>query len=299
MMTTMTEWQINRREDELPLLDALALRVPAAPRALLRQLCKKQRVAVNSCSAQAEQVVRAGETLSVRNSLRWCECLDQSHLRPGQILYEDMQCMVIDKPAGLAVHRALGHDDNLLQRVGDFLRLRGETFRVAPIHRLDIGTSGAVLIGKGRASASQLGKMIMARLATKRYLAMVAGGIAQPGELTSLVPAKGSRKDALTRFRPVAAAGSYTLLELELVTGRRHQIRRQLAEAGWPILGDTRYGGKTMPGLARMFLHCHHLTFQQPSTAASVAIFSPLPEELQDFMRALGFPREFSGEAVG
>ena len=297
MMTVMTEWKINQRETDLPLLDALALRVPAAPRALLRQLCKKQRVAVDSCNAAAEQIVHAGETISVRSSLRWRECLEQSRLQPGQILYEDKHCMVIDKPARLAVHRALGHDDNLLQRIADFLRLRGETFKVAPIHRLDIGTSGAVLIGKGRASASQLGKMIMAGLATKHYLAMVSGSISLPGELTSPVPAKGSHKAALTRFRPITGSGSCTLMELELVTGRRHQIRRQLAEAGCPVLGDTRYGGTVMPGLARIFLHCHQLIFQQPETGAMISINSAVPEELQEHMQALGFPREFPRRA--
>ena len=297
MMTAMTEWKINQRETDLSLLDALALRVPAAPRALLRQLCKKQRVAVDSCSAAAEQIVHAGETISVRSSLRWCECLEQSRLQPGQILYEDGRCMVIDKPARLAVHHALGHDDNLLQRVADFLRLRGETFRVAPIHRLDIGTSGAVLIGKGRASASQLGKMIMAGLATKRYLAMVSGSITLPGDLTSAVPAKGNHKAALTRFRPIAGSGNCTLLELELVTGRRHQIRRQLTEAGWPVLGDTRYGSAVMPGLDRIFLHCHQLTFQQPETGAMISISSTLPVELQELMQRLGFPRELPRQA--
>ncbi len=293
----MTNWKINQRESGLPLLDALALRVPAAPRALLRQLCKKRRIAVDDSIAAAGQVVHAGETISVRNSVRWCECIEQSRLQPGEILFEDKYCMVIDKPARLAVHRALGHDDNLLQRVADFLRLRGEAFRVAPIHRLDIGTSGAVLIGKGRASASQLGKMIMAGQATKCYLAMVAGRITLPGELTSLVPAKGKRKTALTRFRPIAGSGSYTLLELELVTGRRHQIRRQLAEAGWPILGDTRYGGTTMPDLARIFLHCHQLTFQKPESGASISINSKLPLELQDLMQRLGIPRKLPGQA--
>jgi 23S rRNA-/tRNA-specific pseudouridylate synthase len=204
---------------------------------------------------------------------------------------------VIDKPAGLAVHRAPGHDDNLLQRVTDFLRLRGETFRVSPAHRLDIGTSGAVLIGKGRAASGRLGKMIMAGQVAKRYLAMVSGSITEPGELTSPVPAKGRPKAALTRFRPVAAAGGCTLLELELVTGRRHQIRRQLAEAGCPVLGDTRYGGTVMPGLARIFLHCHQLIFQQPETGAMISINSALPEELQEHMQALGFPREFPRRA--
>ncbi len=86
------------------------------------------------------------------------ECLEQSRLQPEQLLYEDEQCIVLNKPTGLAIHRAQGHDDNLLWRVQDFLRLRSETFRVAPIHRLDIGTSGAVLFGKGHAAISLLGK---------------------------------------------------------------------------------------------------------------------------------------------
>jgi RluA family pseudouridine synthase len=298
-MTSVTEWQINRREADRPLLEALALRVPAAPRALLRQLCKKQRVFVNTRPAAAGQVVDAGATIRVRDSLRWCECLELSRLQPAQILYEDGQCMVIDKPAGLAVHRAPGHDDNLLQRVTDFLRLRGETFRVSPAHRLDIGTSGAVLIGKGRAASGRLGKMIMAGQVAKRYLAMVSGSITEPGELTSPVPAKGRPKAALTRFRPVAAAGGCTLLELELVTGRRHQIRRQLAESGWPVLGDRRYGGAGMPGLDRIFLHCHRLAFCPPAAGGSIAIDAHLPEELQHFMTTLGFPGELSWQAGG
>lgn len=288
----MTEWRINIREGDLPLLDALALRVPAAPRALLRQLCKKQRVAVDNAAAKADQPVRAGQKIRVKSSERWLECLEQSRLQPGQILYEDRYCLVIDKPAGLAIHRALGHDDDLLQRIGDFLRLRGETFRVAAIHRLDIGTSGAVLFGKGRAAISQLGKMIMAGQANKRYLALVDGQIDCAGELTSAVPAKGTSKDAMTRYAPLAAADGYTLLELELVTGRRHQIRRQLAEADWPIVGDTRYGGRTVKTMSRPFLHCHRLAFPQPEGGVRLDIRSPLPAELLALLMTIGLSWE-------
>ncbi len=292
MNTIMTEWQINIREANRTLLEALALRVPAAPQAFLRQLCKKQRVTVDGCQGSVEQSVHNGQTVSVKMSMRWLEFLEQSRLQPEQILYEDQHCMVINKPAGLAVHRALGHDDNLLHCIQDFLRWRGETFQVAPIHRLDIGTSGAVLFGKGRGSISQLGKMIMAGEATKRYLALVEGCIIVPGSLTSPVPAKGSSKDALTRFRPFANSAGYTLLELELLTGRHHQIRHQLAEANWPIVGDARYSGKVISGLNRPFLHCYQLVFRQPITDQTIEISCPLPGELVDLLHNLGFATE-------
>jgi 23S rRNA pseudouridine955/2504/2580 synthase len=258
----------------------------------LRQLCKKQRITVDSHVAEADRYVRAGEIITIKTSQRWLECLEQSRLQPEQILYEDGQCIVLNKPAGLAIHRAQGHDDNLLWRVQDFLRLRSETFRVAPIHRLDIGTSGAVLFGKGHAAISQLGKMIMAGQATKRYLALVSGCIAQPGELNSAVPAKGRTKESLSRFRPIDSTDEFTLLELELVTGRQHQIRHQLAVAGWPIIGDTRYQGKVVNGMNRPFLHCHHLAFPQPVTGAIIDVTCPLSEDLQEQLKALGFPEE-------
>lgn len=287
-----TEWRINLREADLPLLEALALRVPAAPRAFLRQLCKKQRVALNNRIAAAELCAPAGATVAVKATPRWLECLLQSRLAPERILYEDVQCLVIDKPAGLAVHHALGHDDNLMQRVRDFLHLRGENFQVAPVHRLDIGTSGAVLFGKGRAGISQLGRMIMANQASKRYLALVSGQVRRGGELTTAVPAKGSSKIALTRFRPIATSSGCTLLELELGTGRHHQIRHQLAAAGWPILGDRRYRGVLTAGLDRPFLHCHRLAFPQPARGAEVVVDCPLPGELQRLLTALAFRGE-------
>ncbi len=293
-MKDMTTWRINAHEGNLSLLDALALRVPAAPRGLLRQLCKKQRVTLNGCRTAAEQQVQAGQTIAVRSSQRWQECLEQSRLQPCQILYEDMQCLVLDKAAGLPVHRAFGHDDNLLRRVEEFLRLRRETFRVAAVHRLDIGTSGALLFGKGHAAISQLGKMIMAGAATKRYLAMVVGHTGRGGDLTSPVPARGATRAALTKYRSLVEAGGFTLLEMELVTGRQHQIRRQLAEAGWPILGDTRYGGPPLPDQSRIFLHCHQLTFPQPVSGNLITISAPLAMELQVIMRTLDFPSEFS-----
>jgi RluA family pseudouridine synthase len=286
----MTEWQINTIEDSLALSEALSLRVPSAPRAFLRQLCKKRRVSVNAQSATSDQIVHEGEVIIVKESDRWLECLNQAGLRPNELLYEDPQCVVINKSAGLAIHNAPGHDDDLLSRLKDFLRLRGETFQVAPIHRLDIGTSGAVLFGKGRASISWLGQTIMAGKVTKRYLALVEGEISQPGQLSSAVPAKGRIKEALTQYHPIKVGHGCTLLELELVTGRKHQIRRQLAESGWPILGDNRYNRKNLFEMTRPFLHCHLLIFPQPASGQTIKIHCSLPAELHTLLAGLDFP---------
>lgn len=288
----MTKWQINIREENLPLHEALALRIPTAPTAFLRQLCKKQRVVVNGAPATAEERTRAGETVAIKSSQRWCECLDKLPVQPGQILYEDSDCMVLDKPAGLAIHRANGHEDNLLHRVQDFLYLRKETFQVSPIHRLDIGTSGAVLFGKGRATIGRLGRMITSGRLNKRYLALVCGKLTEPGELNSDVHAKGKIKDALTRFKPLDSSERYTLLDLELITGRRHQIRYQLAEAGHPIIGDTRYRGKVINELNRPFLHCYFLSFPQPKEDHIITVKSQLPEDLKKLLSTLNFTAE-------
>ena len=285
----MTKWKINLREENLPIHEALALRVPTAPTAFLRQLCKKQRVTVNEDTAEASRLSSVGETIAVKNSQRWLECVEKLPVKPEQILYEDSDSIVLNKPAGLAIHRAVGHEDNLLHRVQDFLSLRKETFQVSPVHRLDIGTSGAVLFGKGRASISQLGQMMIAGQFSKSYLALVSGKLTESGELASEVPAKGKIKEALTRYKPLASTESYTLLELQLVTGRHHQIRHQLAVSGHPIIGDVRYRGELINELDRPFLHCHQLIFPRSNDERTITVKAPFPEDLTELLVALQF----------
>jgi 23S rRNA pseudouridine955/2504/2580 synthase len=288
----MTQWQINLREENLLLHEALALRVPTAPTAFLRQLCKKQRVSVNEDTAEASRLTRVGETIAVKNSQRWLECIEKLPVKPEQILYEDSASIVLNKPAGLAIHRAVGHEDNLLNRVQDFLSLRKENFQVSPVHRLDIGTSGAVLFGKGRAAISKFGQMLISGQFSKSYLALVSGKLIESGELDSEVPAKGKIKEALTTYKPLASTENYTLLELKLITGRHHQIRHQLAVSGHPIVGDVRYRGELINELDRPFLHCHQLTFPRSSDERATTVKAPFPEGLTALLVALQFAPE-------
>jgi 23S rRNA-/tRNA-specific pseudouridylate synthase len=207
--------------------------------------------------------------------------------------------MVVFKPAGLAVHQAVGHDDNLTSRVSRYLALRHAPYRAAPVHRLDIGTSGPVLFGKGREATGRYGRLLMAGRIGKGYLALVAGNVPVLGELATPVPEGGLPKPALTRYRRLATAGSLCLLELDLVTGRPHQARRQLADAGWPIVGDRRYGGRPWPRLGHPFLHSHRLSFPALATDQLRQIDCPLPPALAALLSGAGLelPPEFTGIA--
>lgn len=277
---TNHEWTVNPREAGLPLLEAVNLRIPAAPQSFLKQLARKQRILHNGEPGDEKIVARAGDIITLSPSLRLDQLVCASRINPGQILYEDKGCIVLDKPAGLMIHPAGGHDTDLLTDLKIFLRHRHETFQVSPVHRLDIGTSGPVLFGKGRASISALGKMLMAGEARKHYLALVCGHPPRQGVLDSHVPSHGKAKEARTRYRCLAEAQDHALLELQLITGRRHQIRQQLADAGWPIVGDSRYRGKPLPGLTHPFLHCCRLAFTHPDDGRIVKVTSALPDEL-------------------
>ncbi|OQY17291.1 MAG: hypothetical protein B6I36_09125, partial [Desulfobacteraceae bacterium 4572_35.1] len=202
---------------------------------------------------------------------------------PG-ILYESREILVVDKPSGIAVHAGVGHtEDNLTARVEKLLHSRGLRCCCAPVHRLDVGTSGPVVFGKGRRALAELGRLFMRAEVEKRYLALVAGKTPGSGVIHSSLHAKGKLKTAATSFEARWRNDTASLLELCLFTGRQHQIRRHLAAMGHPVYGDRRYGGPCPPQLQRMFLHCHSLCFADPFSAAVVSIVSELPSSLADF----------------
>ena len=131
--------------------------------------------------------------------------------------------------------------------------------------------------------------MMIAGQFSKSYLALVSGKLTESGELASEVPAKGKIKEALTRYKPLASTEQYTLLELQLVTGRHHQIRHQLAVSGHPIIGDIRYRGELIDELDRPFLHCHQLTFPRSNDERTITVKAPFSEDLTELLVALHF----------
>ncbi len=292
MMRTMLEWTPLIHQQGLSALEFLRCRLPAAPTAYLRRLLRSGRVRDARGTVGENDLLGAGQTLLLPESARLTALLRESLELGVGILWETPQLLVVDKPAGLAVHTSQGHEqDNLLLRVKNLLARRGEKGSPAPIHRLDRETSGAVLFGKNRQAAAALGKMFMAGAVEKTYLALVCGQNDGAGRLSAPVPAKGKLKDAATLFHFLGSASGHSLVALRLETGRTHQIRRHLAGLGHPLAGDRRYGGPPLAGQRHFFLHCRALVFAWPAGGPKREILAPFPEEFALQLDRLGISR--------
>lgn len=279
------------KESALPPLEVLQRRFPAAPRSYLRGLLHRGKVRRGHAPLMPHDPLTPGDILHLPESRRLRELQRVSAAEEVTILFESREILAVEKPSGLAVHRGVGHEeDNLVRRVERLMARRGEPFRCAPAHRLDAGTSGAVLMGKGRRATAELGKAFMAGEVAKTYLALAAGPLDGEGALRGAIPAKGKMKEAQTLYRALSRTGELTLLQVNLISGRTHQIRRHLADNGHPLAGDRRYGGPALPGLERLFLHCRRLALKSPFDGSEVLIDSPLPPELGAVLQAVGLP---------
>jgi 23S rRNA pseudouridine1911/1915/1917 synthase len=213
---------------------------------------------------------------------------------PLDIIYEDDELLVIDKPAGLAVHPAPGHPGHtLVNAVLAYLPGLAEgddTLRPGIVHRLDKDTSGLILVAKNRVAQANLSAQFKSRTVNKSYLVLVRGKLTpQNGVIEAAIgrdPKNRQRmavvsmgREARTAYHVVKYIGDYTLLEIRPETGRTHQIRVHLAAIGFPVIGDDTYGVKN-PNLSRQFLHASRLSFKLPSTGKYVEFESPLPPDL-------------------
>lgn len=218
---------------------------------------------------------------------------------PIELLFVDEHVVVANKPSGLLVHRGWGDDDDVaLFRVRDAV---GQ--RVHPVHRLDRGTSGALLFARSSAAATALQRSFEAGSIDKRYLALVRGVAPAEGVIDYPIQNRegGERVAAITRFRLVARSGvdRCSLVEALPETGRLHQIRRHLRHIDHPLVGDVKHGSGSINrhyratyGLRRLALHAHFLGFDHPISGARVEVRAPLPHDLSAPLRALGLPDE-------
>ncbi len=219
--------------------------------------------------------------------------------RSIELLYVDDHLVVANKPSGLLVHRGWDNDDDVaLFRVRD--ALGGN--HVHPIHRLDRGTSGALLFARDPVTAAKLAHAIEHGGMEKRYLALVRGAPPQSGTIDHPVPKAedGPRVPALTRFRLVCCSpvDRCALVEAFPETGRLHQVRRHLRHINHPLIGDVKHGSgpvnrhyRTTYELHRLALHAHFLAFDHPVTGARVEVSAPVPDDLARPLDALELPR--------
>ena len=223
-------------------------------------------------------------------------------LIPLHIFYEDDDLLVVDKPAGLTVHPAPGHPSHTLVNaiLAHFPRLAdiSDSLRPGIVHRLDKDTSGVMLVAKNRTAQLNLVNQFKSREVVKIYLVLVKGRLTpERGIIEAAIgrdPANRKRmavvtggREARTEYHVVRYMDNCTLLEVQLVTGRTHQIRVHLAAIGYPVAGDATYGIK-MPYLSRQFVHAHRLGFKLPSTGEYVEFTSELPEDLECALKNIG-----------
>jgi len=222
---------------------------------------------------------------------------------PLQILYEDDDLLVVDKPAGLAVHPAPGHPGHTLVNaiLAHYPHLTdiSDSLRPGIVHRLDKDTSGVMLVAKNRVAQANLAEQFKARSIVKSYLVLVRGKLSPAKGIIEAAIGRDPRhrqrmavvsrgREARTEYRVVRYVGDYSLLEIKPETGRTHQIRVHLAAIDFPVVGDATYGVKS-PHLSRQFLHARKLGFRLPSTGEYVEFESELPEDLERVLREIGW----------
>jgi tRNA pseudouridine65 synthase len=215
-----------------------------------------------------------------------------------ELLFVDAHVVVASKPSGLLVHRGLDNDDDVAMfRVRDAI---GE--HVHPIHRLDRGTSGALLFARSREVAATLSRAFEEGRVEKRYLALVRGTPPEAGIIDYAIPKDdgGPRVRAVTRFRRIARS---TVDRCSLVlampeTGRLHQVRRHLRHIDHPLVGDVRHGSgainrhyRATYALHRLALHASFLAFDHPVTGGRVEVSAPTPADLGSALALLGLPQ--------
>lgn len=291
-------------------------------RARIQQLIAQEKVLLNGQPARASYKLRGGEQIEIAGEVARPPLRALAEEIPLEIVYEDADLAVVNKPAGMMVHAGAGATDDernrgtlvnaLLHHLGKLSSVGGE-LRPGIVHRLDKETSGLIVVAKNDSAHRKLASEFSARRVKKTYIALVHGWLKKDrGTINSAISRDAIRRtrmttrrsggrEAVTHYdvqqRIESRFGKFTLLKLKIETGRTHQIRVHLASLGHPVVGDRLYGApadiadkKTGDHIAltRNFLHSAELQFAHPRSGEAVTLTSPLPEPLNEFLQRLG-----------
>jgi 23S rRNA pseudouridine1911/1915/1917 synthase len=288
--------------------DRWATDLSGLSRSHVQRLISDGRLTTGGTALKANTIVNPGSVLELRiPPPAPAEPQGEPEL-PLSIVYEDDDLLIVDKPAGQVVHPAPGHGSGTLVNA-----LLGRGAALAPggiagvqrpgiVHRLDRDTSGLLMVARTDAAQASLQAQLKARRVKKTYLALVQGSVSaangrieapvgrDPGRRTRMAVTPGGRAST-TGYRVRERFASWTLLELDLVTGRTHQIRVHLEAIGHPVAGDALYGTGTSrrgpDALHRLFLHSWRLELTSPSSGRLIRAEAPLPEELEAVLASL------------
>ncbi len=291
----------------------LVAQLPDLSRSRIQLFIDAGRVRVNGIVPKASYRVQPGESIVVEIPPAAPAGIEAEPIAL-EVVFEDDDIAVINKPANMIVHPGAGKDAGtlvaaLLHRFGgiDGLSTIGGPLRPGIVHRLDKGTSGAMVIARNDAAHRKLVEEFRDRQVEKTYLALLhgrtkgeSGRIEMPiardlRRRTRMTTRRREGRPARTDWRVRFRLDAFTVIEADLHTGRTHQIRAHFSALGTPVVGDTLYGaprqeragGQTLPPLGRNFLHAARIAFAHPRTAERVEFRAPLPEELRSYFRQL------------
>lgn len=283
----------------------LAQAIPDLSRSQLQKIIRQGRVWFQGQPARASISLSPGDIVTLQLPPPVTDRPAQPEPLPLSLIYEDDALLVINKPAGLVVHPAPGHErgtlvNALLARYPDLATLQStDPDRPGIVHRLDQDTSGLLVVARTASAQQHLQQQFKNRTVQKTYLALVVGHPPTPTGLIDIPLGRDPRhrqriaprvdgKPAQTQYRVQQQFTGYSLLEVDLLTGRTHQIRVHLAWLKCPVVGDTVYGrAKNRVGLSRQFLHAWQLAFHHPHTNARLRFEAPLDDELQAVLNRL------------
>jgi len=273
-------------------------------RSQFQRFIDKNQVVVNGEHKKSSYILRAGDTVEADIEIPTAADLVPENI-PLRILFADEDIVVIDKPAGMAVHPGAGMRTGtlvhaLLYHFPEMTGL-GDEDRPGIVHRLDKDTSGVMVVARNPESYLEMKRKFKAREVKKIYRALAWGHLARPegsfdwpigrhavhGDRMSIRTNK--PRTASTEYRVLKEFADHSLLEVRPITGRTHQIRVHLSAAGHPVAGDRRYGSPRKPGSGfdRLFLHAYLLSFRHPRSGAMMQFTSPLPQALGDILKTL------------
>lgn len=299
----MKKYIINEEYKNIRLDKVISIFDEDLSRAMIQKLLEQEKINVNGKKEKASYKTKLGDTIEVEDIIpREIELKAQDI--PLDIIYEDSDIIVVNKPKGMVVHPANGNPDGTLVNAvmnicKDSLSGIGGEIRPGIVHRLDKDTSGLLIVAKNDKAHINLSEQIKNREITKKYIALVRGvikenyatidmPIARSDKDRKKMAVKKDGKNAVTHFTVIKRYKGYTLLDIKIDTGRTHQIRVHLSEIGYPIVGDFVYSnGKNPFGIVGQMLHAKSLEFKHPITGKQMKLEAPLPEYFEEILNKL------------